>query len=149
MVRLSLVGAEALQKAMRQAPGRVIEAVGAGLYGAGNNVMADSKRRVPVRYGTLKGSGYVTMPETSGTTVTVEMGYGGPAEAYAIVQHERLDFHHPEGGEAKYLERAVNAARPAIPREVAEIARRALARGQGPTLNPAMPTDPWSGKPER
>ena len=31
-------------------------------------------------------------------------GIVGFNEPYALAQHERLDFHHPKGGKAKYLE---------------------------------------------
>jgi len=36
-----------------------------------------------------------------GDAVVGEVGFNTP---YALVQHERLDFHHPKGGKAKYLE---------------------------------------------
>lgn len=38
------------------------------------------------------------MPDTIHGSVTVD-------QVYAHFQHERLDLHHPRGGEAKYLER--------------------------------------------
>ncbi len=37
-----------------------------------------------------------------GDAVVGEVGFNTP---YALTQHERLDFHHPKGGEAKYLEK--------------------------------------------
>jgi len=36
-----------------------------------------------------------------GDAVVGEVGFNTP---YALVQHERLDFNHPKGGKAKYLE---------------------------------------------
>jgi len=36
-----------------------------------------------------------------GDAVMGEVGFNTP---YALVQHERLDFNHPKGGKAKYLE---------------------------------------------
>ena len=36
-----------------------------------------------------------------GDAVVGEVGFNTP---YALAQHERLDFHHPKGGKAKYLE---------------------------------------------
>lgn len=36
-----------------------------------------------------------------GDAVVGEVGFNTP---YALTQHERLDFHHPKGGKAKYLE---------------------------------------------
>ena len=37
----------------------------------------------------------------SGDAIVGEVGFNEP---YALVQHERLDYKHPKGGKAKYLE---------------------------------------------
>lgn len=76
--------------------------------------MTESKRRVPVEHGVLRASGYVSETEQSGNNFYVELGYGGAAEDYAIVQHERLDFKHPRGGQAKFLESVINESRDTI-----------------------------------
>ena len=68
-----------------------------------HEIMAKSKPLVPVDLGVLRASGKVLPPVIAGTAVTITMGYGGPAAAYALVQHERLDYHHTTG-QAKYLE---------------------------------------------
>lgn len=82
--------------------------VGGALHREAERIMTLSKRDfVPVDLGTLRASGHVRPPETHGTVVSVTMGYGGAAKAYAVVQHERLDFRHPRGGQAKYLEAPV------------------------------------------
>jgi hypothetical protein len=93
-------------KAALQAEGKnALRALGGGLYREGEEVMADSKDKyVPVDVGVLRASGFVDLPEYEGTRVTVQIGYGGEAEPYAMEQHERLDFQHTVG-EAKYLER--------------------------------------------
>jgi len=41
-----------------------------------------------------------------GDAVVGIVGFNMP---YALVQHERLDFHHPKGGKAKYLEANLKA----------------------------------------
>lgn len=71
-----------------------------------NRVMAVSKGLVPIDKGPLMISGEVLEPEVTDTCVTVDLVYGTsePTSNYAIVQHERLDFQHPHGGQAKYLE---------------------------------------------
>lgn len=79
------------------------------LYREGEEIMTASKERyVPVDDGVLKGSGFVAKPSFVGSNqfgkiITVSLGYGGPAAAYAVVQHERMDYKHTVGG-AKYLE---------------------------------------------
>jgi hypothetical protein len=70
--------------------------------------MARSKEHfVPVKDGILRGSGYVELNADGELRVT--LGFGGPAGAYAVPQHERLDYRHTVG-EAKYLEKPLMAA---------------------------------------
>jgi hypothetical protein len=51
--------------------------------------------------------------------VIVVLWYGGAAEAYAIVQHENLEFHHTTG-EAKFLESVLNESRPFMAQRIAK-----------------------------
>lgn len=92
-------------------PEQLVLQAGAGaLLEEGERIMADSREHyVPVDLAILKGSGHVRLPEVDGGEVSVVLAYGGPAEAYAIVQHENLDYHHTVG-EAKYLEKPLMAA---------------------------------------
>lgn len=65
-------------------------------------IMTDSKENyVPIDQSTLKNSGHVVVDPNK---IAATLAFGGPAEAYAVIQHEREDFHHEVGG-AKYLER--------------------------------------------
>jgi hypothetical protein len=70
-------------------------------------MFAASQRRVPVKHGTLRRSGIILPPIVQGTSVIIQMGYGGAASAYALVQHERQDFRHKDGQTWKYLETPV------------------------------------------
>lgn len=57
-------------------------------------------RLAPVETGDLRGSAWYKVKKVGG-------GYEatvGFTEPYALIQHERLDFNHPKGGQAKYLE---------------------------------------------
>jgi hypothetical protein len=49
---------------------------------------------VPFDTGTLSRS-QTTSVETRGKTIIGEIGYGGPAAPYALVQHENLNLSHP------------------------------------------------------
>jgi hypothetical protein len=106
--------------------------------------MTASKRIVPVDVGTLKGSGYVTLPNMQNNNIIVEQGFGGEAKDYAIVQHERTDFHHPGGGEAKYLEKPMMAQTSTFSHDVGAIARKAFEANQGAIKGP-HPETPWEG----
>jgi hypothetical protein len=48
------------------------------------------------------------------------------ATPYALVQHEREDFKHPKGGEAKYLTKTLAEKAEIYAERVAEGVRRAL-----------------------
>ena len=70
-----------------------------------------SQREVPVKLGTLKGSGAIIPPSVVGDEVIVEVVYGGAAKKYAKIQHDNTSFRHPRGGKAFYLKDPVEARR--------------------------------------
>lgn len=87
-----------------------------------HRVMAASKQLVPVDTAQLMISGEVLEPEVTDAGVTIALVYGTsePTSNYAIVQHERLDFNHPSGGQAKYLEQPLLAMADDLTRTLAE-----------------------------
>ena len=90
----------------------------------GELIMTDSKQNyVPVDLGVLRASGFVKGPTIMGDNVEVKLGYGGAASAYALIQHEAMDFRHTVGG-PKYLERPVKRAAAGLGQKIA----RRLAR---------------------
>lgn len=92
------------RQALQAAGNRGSKLLAQGLYREAEEIMTLSKTLVPVETGTLRDSGFVDPPVTSGNVVTVRLGYGGEAEAYALKQHEDLTLHHPNG-QAKFLEK--------------------------------------------
>ena len=56
----------------------------------------------------------VAQTPENGTVGTVSYN-----EPYAAVQHERVDFKHPLGGEAKYLEKVLNGEQDRILKRIA------------------------------
>lgn len=148
-IDIVVTGNKKIAQNLKRMNGRAEKALGAGLYGVGNNIMTQSKRQTPVDTGTLKGSGYVTLPQKDRGTLVVELGYGGPAKEYAVYVHERLDLRHPEGGEAKFLEKSINEVRATFTADVAAIARRAFEQEGEAIKNPGMPENPWEGGPEK
>lgn len=91
--------------------------IAAVLYQKCEEVMTDSNTNyVPKDDGILAASGFVRKPVIEKGSISVTLGYGGAAKAYAAVQHENLDFHHPAlnrpggfAGQPKYLERPLLA----------------------------------------
>jgi hypothetical protein len=57
--------------------------------------------RAPVETGTLRGTAYDEV-ETQDTQVIGSVHFPEP---YAATQHEHVEYDHPLGGEAKYLEK--------------------------------------------
>lgn len=145
-LKIGLAGVDKVLKAAEKLGDRYEQAIKAGLYGLGEEIMTDSKQRVPVDFGTLKGSGYVTLPVEDARTLKVELGFGGPAEAYAIVQHERTEYRH-EVGEAKFLENAINAASSSAAGRILDLAKKAFIANAGATKgsNPTNPNESQKG----
>jgi hypothetical protein len=104
-ITLEFQGIDAFGTRLRDASDRILRAAGAALYQEVEGVMTASKALVPVDLGVLRDSGFVTLPDRDQDGISVTMGYGGAASAYAVVQHEDLTLTHPNGGEAKFLEK--------------------------------------------
>ena len=105
-MRLTITGDEHLKAllAKDQLPG-----LARALHVEAERIMTSAKRLAPVDKGTLRASGHVEDPIRFGKFVTVTLGFGGAASAYALVQHERLDYRHTVG-QAKYLEQPMREA---------------------------------------
>lgn len=129
MIHGKLLGATEMRAKLRQIAEKFPDRVGAAIYQEAQIEMTEAKRRTPVSPtpaprgvvpGTLRASGQVSRPERSGRNISVTLSFGGAAEDYAVIQHERLDYHHTTG-QAKYLESVLNESREFM---LARIARR-------------------------
>lgn len=69
------------------------------------DLQGKSQQQAPIDTGDLRANCSVSPLKVEGSRLEVRVGYDLP---YAIVQHERLDFNHPKGGKAKYLEDPFN-----------------------------------------
>jgi len=97
------------KKALKQLGEKGPRVMGGALFREGESIMGDSKEKfVPVVTGNLKSSGHVQPPKITSNGASVELGYGGPAAAYALNVHENPNTGKTaEGsqvGEWKYLE---------------------------------------------
>lgn len=66
------------------------------------SIQADAQDKAPVDSGTLKRSAR-TSTRMAGDSIGSEITFGGLAAAYSEVQHERVDFQHPKGGQHHWL----------------------------------------------
>lgn len=111
---------------------------GRSLYRFGLGVMRLSKEQVPVRTGTLKNEGTVLPPVVAGGRVTVELGYGGAASAYALAVHEipppelvspgERSARHAPGKKWKYLEDPLKEAAGRLEKELGADLKAGLGR---------------------
>lgn len=113
MITLRVEGAPKILSEFKKLGKLYPKAAAAALYRLGVAILANSLPRTPVEFGALRASAYVSPPQ--GTTIAdLEVGYG---TEYAVPQHERLDYRHPNGGEAKFLEKGMRAVLPgALPK---------------------------------
>ncbi len=116
--RLTLIGDEQLQAKLRSYPALAIQALRRGLDEEAHDALAASRGEVPVDTGRLRDSGKVGPVSGSGAFVEVSFGYDAE---YALIVHEDMNNHHPDGN-AKFLEG------PALGR----------ALGLGPRLGPEL-----------
>lgn len=86
---------------------------------ASDAVLAESNARVPFREGDLKESGQTAVGDGEAA-----IGY---ASVYAARQHEEVGWSHPNGGQAKFLETALQDKAG----EVGQIIATALGQGIG------------------
>lgn len=107
-VNLEVQGGPELKRALQRAADGLPAAFGAALYRFGVAIASNALPRVPVEFGLLRASHYVSPPKDRDRP-SVEIGFG---TRYAVAQHERTGYKHPRGGEAGYLRRAVEALAP-------------------------------------
>lgn len=83
---------------------RVVEAAANGMLEATEALLALAVDQTPWVEHTLRNSG-TTSVEINGNEVHGAVGFNTP---YARRQHEELDWNHPNGGNAKFLEKPAN-----------------------------------------
>jgi hypothetical protein len=128
---ITITGDVAMRARLRLLGARAPGVVGGALYRFAERVMAASKREVPVKTGVLRGSGHVVPPTFRGGQVEVELGYGGPAMAYATEVHENENAEHKDPTKWKYLEDPLKAAAGELLADVGAVVREALMRQGG------------------
>ena len=104
------------------------------LYLFAEEVMTESKMRVPVDTGALMNTGKVLPPEYHAggkgkDEISIQMGYGDESVKYALYVHENLDPHvkwtRPGSG-PKYLENPLKEKQDELPDRLADAIRRGL-----------------------
>jgi hypothetical protein len=101
VIRSELLNFDSFIKQVQTDIAAAINADTEGLYQQLLNLMEVIKSDyVPIDMGDLAASGYVSRPMIGPVETEIALGF---TEPYALIQHERLDYHHTHG-QAKYLE---------------------------------------------
>lgn len=108
---IQIKGVKELSDALKREPEKIRAVMVQAIYQTGVDVQNKAMTLVPVDTGNLRSTADTTQPKLTGANrVRVEVSFGGPTKDapeganYAAVQHERVDYAHPNGGQAKYLE---------------------------------------------
>lgn len=109
-MEIELKGQAEVARAMRLLGAKAPKAMGKALWNEGNQIMKAAKAITPVDESVLKGSGITALPEYTDDGVSVTLGFGGAARAYAEVQHEELSYYHKPPTQAKFLEQPFQEA---------------------------------------
>jgi len=117
-ISVQIKGLDELARALQRLAQRAPAQAGRLLVRQAEGIMGTAKALCPVDTGALRASGHVQAPVVDGSRISVTLGFGGPAAPYAVYVHENLTAHHPVG-QAKFLERAVLDALPALRSEIA------------------------------
>ena len=120
-----LTGTQAMAKAMEQAARNGRNGAVRGLELGARQVLDVSNSQVPHEVGDLERDGAASVDST---TLKSAVSYGRNAETadYAVPQHERMDYRHDPGRNAKYLENAFNSEAGVVSQIIAEQTRKGL-----------------------
>lgn len=144
-VTVKVSGVDRFERLLQQYGDKVAGALATALYEEGKMLLTDSKENyVPVDTGNLQDSGHVTEPRLDGSTLVVDVGYGGYAAPYALSVHEnprsgktggvgpsgQIYKHWAAVGGWKYLELPFKEAKKGMSQRLAERARRVLGEGK-------------------
>jgi len=119
-----LKGVKELERNLRRLGNRADHVLGSALYEEGERIMGQSKDIVPVRFGVLRSSGKVDLPQKIAGIIKVILSYGGAAAGYAIYVHENLTARHKPPTRAKYLEEPFKRAQAGLLGRLAQRIRR-------------------------
>lgn len=142
-------GLQKLEARLQKLPREFIDATAAGQANAAQDIMALAKSRAPFESGTLEASAYVADVQYSPNGASVEMGFGGDAAEYMVIQHETLEgpkWNHPgkytktknlgraAQGQSKFFESAVNDRAKQTARTIADAVATFLRTGRMPKV---------------
>lgn len=112
------------------------------LYEIACLIIEDAKANTPVDTTMLQESGYVEMPVRHPKGWALEIGFGGPAGQYAMIQHEDTSLAHTTGG-PKFLTNAVNKYKSGFTQILRQFMLEAEGSHRKLVQNSDIKTNPW------
>lgn len=129
---ITLTGLDKLNKIVQQGGDKALKAIEQGLYLEAQMAFNESQTLVPIDTGILRSSGHITSPKTTPESVEITIAYGGPANSYAFIVHERIyapsgkKVYHRPPTRAKYLEVPVKRRSRGMSKRLSLYIKRAL-----------------------
>ena len=104
-MKITITGSDELMAALGKMKSQLPKEMSSTLRLITEDLLGKSIDLAPVDKGDLRKSGFAESDDESGTV--------GFTEIYALRQHEHIEYAHPKGGQAKYLEQPFNESQPA------------------------------------
>lgn len=120
-----LTGVQAMAKAMEKAAKNGRNGAVRGLELGARQVLDVSNSQVPHEVGDLERDGAASV-DSAMLKAAVSYGRNAETAEYAVPQHERMDYRHDPGRNAKYLENAFNSEAGVVSQIIAEQTRKGL-----------------------
>lgn len=120
-----LTGVQAMAKAMEKAAKNGRNGAVRGLELGARQVLDVSNSQVPHEVGDLERDGAASV-DSAMLKSAVSYGRNAETAEYAVPQHERMDYRHDPGRNAKYLENAFNSEAGVVSQIIAEQTRKGL-----------------------
>ena len=121
---MPLIGADKALQQMQALGEGFLEGAHQATFEHAQDVMLRSQQLCPVGEGPNRGllrDSAKTEPTENGAVISYQ-ATDAEGNELAVKVHERLDLHHPGGGQAKFLQSAVDEAQPDLPQKLGETA---------------------------
>jgi hypothetical protein len=116
---VTLSGDGEFMRFLKQSPERSAQMMATAVYEEATEAFGQSQDLVPVRYGILRASGFVTAPKVINHTSETTIAYGGAAAPYAAYVHEITTHHHDAPTRAKFLSYPLEMRFPVLGKRIA------------------------------
>ena len=106
---------------------KIVKQANKGLLHAVTDIYELSLSRTPIDEADLINNARISEQDDTGTyTLVVAYGIDDISREYAQIQHENLNYNHPNGGQAKFLESAYEELLPDVLPRIRQYVRNVI-----------------------